>query len=59
MDAIDCSKWRRLIKDNGQHQKDIEQLNVFFWYQLTWVVVDKGLLNGQVLLVVVYGRPME
>jgi len=40
-DAMDCSRWRMLIKDvwwSGW----VWVGEWFFWYRLTWVVADKG-----------------
>jgi len=37
-DAIDHSRWRKLIKVGY----DQDRYECFFWYQLTWVVLDKG-----------------
>jgi len=33
--AVDHSEWRKFINNTGQWP-------LFFWYWLTWVVVDRG-----------------
>jgi len=52
-DATDHSRWRKLIKDvwwSGW----VWVGECFFWYQPTWVVPDKGPLNGCVFFLKVF-----
>ena len=50
-DAVDHSKWAKLkISYNTSTEMGNE---VFFWYQLTLVDLDKGLLNGLAVVVAV------
>ena len=49
-DAIDCSRWRKLVKDvwwSGW----VWVGECFFWYWPTWVVPDTGPLNSCVLCI--------
>jgi len=49
--AMDRSRWRKLIKDvwwSGW----VWMGECFFWYRPTWVVLDKGSLNGCVYVFV-------
>jgi len=47
---MDCSKWRKLIKD-VQWPGWVWVGECFFWYQPTWVVPDQRLLNGCVCFI--------
>jgi len=33
-------------------------VNVFFWYRLTWIVLDKGLLNRLLLFRMLPSNPV-
>jgi len=44
-DAMDCSRWEKLIKD-GWWSGWVSVGDCFFWYWPTQVVLDKGPLNG-------------
>jgi len=51
-DTVDCSIWRKFIKDNGNAHKGVEPVNVFLVLGHLYAVPNKGPFNGLLFVLV-------